>query len=50
MNLEHMWGDAFIPEVIIGPKCYQNKRELTSFLKANGLYGTKVRISEIPIR
>lgn len=50
MNLSHIWGDALIPEIIIGPRCYQNKKELLSFLKANGLHKTKVMISDIPIR
>lgn len=50
MNLNRIWGDALIPEIIIGPRCYQNKKELVSFLKANGLDKTKVKISGIPIR
>lgn len=50
MHLDEMWGDALIPEIVIGPKCYQNEKELLSFLKSNGLTNTKVVISEIPIR
>jgi hypothetical protein len=50
INLNKIWGDALIPEIVIGPRCYQNKHELKAFLKASGLYNTKVRISSIPIR
>ncbi|MHB9926019.1 DUF2971 domain-containing protein [Clostridium botulinum] len=50
MNLSEIWSDALIKEIIIGPKCFQNKKELTNFIRANDLYGTKVSISKIPIR
>ncbi|HML35730.1 DUF2971 domain-containing protein [Sporomusa sphaeroides] len=51
LNLEPIWGgDALIPEIILGPRCYQNKRELEVFIKCNSLFGTKVRTSVIPIR
>ena len=50
MHLNKIWGDALIPEIVLGPKCFQNKKEMMSFLKANGLPNTKVTISEIPIR
>ncbi len=48
--LNPIWGSGVIPEIIIGPMCMQNKRELQAFLKANGLEGTKVTISSVPVR
>ncbi len=51
LNLDPIWGgDALIPEIILGPRCYQNKRELELFIKKNHLFGTKVKTSKIPIR
>lgn len=50
MNLSEIWSEALIKEVIIGPKCFQNKKELINFIRANDLYGTKVSVSKIPIR
>lgn len=50
LNLETIWSKDFIPEIIIGPKCYQNKAELISFLTSNGLKGTKVSVSKVPLR
>lgn len=48
--LDKIWGSGVVPEVILGPMCVQNKSELQRFLKANGLEGTKVSISNVPIR
>lgn len=48
--LEDVWGTGTIPEIILGPMCVQNRSELKRFLKANGLEGTKVSISSVPIR
>lgn len=48
--LDDIWGSGVIPEIIIGPQCVQNRNELQRFLKANGLEGTKVSISKVPIR
>ena len=48
--LDEIWGSGVIPEIIIGPQCVQNRNELQRFLKANGLEGTKVSISKVPIR
>ena len=48
--LADVWDGASIPEVIIGPMCPQSKEELTAFLKANGLKGTKVYKSRVSIR
>jgi len=50
MNLSEIWGEALIKEIIIGPKCFQNKNELTGFISASGLDRTKVIVSKIPIR
>lgn len=48
--LEEIWGSGTIPEIILGPMCVQNCNELRRFLKANGLEGTKVSTSKVPIR
>lgn len=48
--LEEVWGSGVIPEIILGPMCLQNKSELRRFLKANGLEGTKITDSKVPIR
>lgn len=48
--LEPIWGSGTIPEIVLGPMCTQNRNELRRFLKANGLEGTKVSVSEVPIR
>lgn len=48
--LEKIWGPGTITEIILGPMCVQNKEELKRFLKANGLAGTKISISKVPIR
>lgn len=48
--LDEIWGSGVIPEIVLGPLCVQNKRELQKFLKHNGLEGTKVTISNVPLR
>lgn len=48
--LEEIWGSGTIVEIILGPMCRQNCNELRRFLKANGLEGTKVSTSKVPIR
>ena len=48
--LEQIWGSGVIPEIVLGPMCVQNKKELQRFLKQNGLEGTKVTVSSVPIR
>lgn len=48
--LSEIWGSGVIPEIVLGPMCVQNKNELQRFLKSNGLEGTKVTISSVPIR
>lgn len=48
--LEEVWGSGTITEIILGPMCVQNRNELKCFLKANGLEGTKVSVSSVPIR
>lgn len=50
MNLTEIWSDVLIPEIILGPKCFQNKKELKRFAKACGLYRTKIHISNVPLR
>lgn len=47
--LSEIWGSGTIPEIILGPMCVQNKDELVGFLKENGLEGTKVSVSKVPI-
>lgn len=48
--LEEVWGSGTITEIVLGPMCVQNSNELRRFLKSNGLEGTKVSISKVPIR
>lgn len=48
--LDEIWGSGVIPEIVLGPLCAQNKSELQRFLKQNGLEGTKVTVSSVPIR
>lgn len=48
--LEKIWGSGTITEIMLGPMCIQNRNELKHFLKANGLVGTKVSVSSVPIR
>lgn len=50
MNLSEIWGEALIKEIIIGPKCFQNRFELTDFIRASGLDRSRVLVSKIPIR
>jgi len=50
MNLSEIWSETLIKEIIIGPKCFQNKKEFTDFIRASGLERTKVVVSKIPIR
>ena len=48
--LKEVWGEGLIPEIILGPMCAQDKKELRAFLDANGLRGTKITESKVPIR
>lgn len=48
--LDQIWGSGVIPEIVLGPMCVQNKNELQKFLKSNGLEGTKIKVSSVPIR
>ena len=48
--LKDIWGSDLIPEIMLGPNCPQSKDELRYFLDENGLTGTKITESEIPIR
>lgn len=48
--LDYIWGPGVIPEIILGPMCVQNRNELLRFLSENGLSGTKVSVSKVPLR
>lgn len=48
--LDSIWGSGVIPEIILGPMCVQNRKELERFLRSNGLGDTKVSVSKVPIR
>lgn len=48
--LEEIWGPGLITEIILGPMCVQNRNELLRFLSENGLSGTKVCVSKVPLR
>lgn len=48
--LSEIWGNGLIPEITLGPMCTQDKKELRAFLDANGLRGTKITESKVPIR
>lgn len=48
--LEEIWGPGVITEIILGPMCVQNRNELLRFLSENGLSGTKVCVSKVPLR
>ncbi|WP_166959341.1 hypothetical protein [Yeosuana marina] len=50
LDLKEIWNDSLIPEIILGPRCFQNKRELKSFMKQCNLNRTKIEVSQIPIR
>ena len=47
LRLDKIWGPGTI---VLGPMCVQNKNKLKAFLKANGLQGTQVSVSKVPIR
>lgn len=48
--LGEIWGSGVIPEIILGPMCVQNRKELERFLRSNGLGDTKISASKVPIR
>lgn len=48
--LSEIWGNGLIPEIILGPMCTQDKKELRAFLDFCGLKGTKIVESKVPIR
>lgn len=50
LYLAKIWSSNFIPEIMLGPKCYQTKSELKNFLTSNGLNKTKILLSDIPVR
>ena len=48
--LKEVWGEGLIPEIILGPMCTQDRKELRAFLNASGLRGTRIIESKVPIR
>lgn len=50
LDISSIWDKGIITEVMLGPKCEQNKRDLELFLKDSGLVGAKVSESKIKIR
>lgn len=48
--LREIWGSGLITEIILGPLCVQNKNELKKFINQYGLKGTKISVSDVPIR
>ena len=48
--LNEIWGSGVIPEIILGPMCVQNRKELERFLRCNGLGDTKISVSKVPLR
>lgn len=50
MCLKEIWGNGLIPEIMLGPMCTQDKKELRAFLDVNGLRGTTITESKVPIR
>lgn len=50
ISLESIWSSALIPQVILGPKCNQDREELERFLIANGLTSTQITKSTIPLK
>lgn len=50
LDLSRIWSDVLIPEIILGPKCYQNKKELKNFMKSCDLHRTKIGVSKVPLR
>ena len=50
LNISSVWGRGIITEVMLGPKCEQNKKELELFLNDNGLLGIGTTESKIKIR
>ena len=50
LDIASIWNNGVISEVMLGPKCEQNKRELELFLKDSGLDNVKISESRIKIR
>lgn len=50
LDISSIWNNGIITEVMLGPKCEQNKRDLELFLKDSGLVNVKVSESKIKIR
>ncbi len=50
LDISSIWNKGIITEVMLGPKCEQNKRDLELFLKSSGLEDVKISESKIKIR
>jgi len=50
LDLSSIWSDVLISEIVLGPKCYQNRKELKNFLKSCDLERTKISVSKVPFR
>ena len=50
LTFKEIWGSGLITEIILGPLCVQNKKELRKFINKFGLEGTKISVSKVPIR
>lgn len=50
LSLKEIWGSGLITEIILGPLCVQNIKELKKFINEYGLKGTKISVSDVPIR
>ena len=50
LTLKEIWGSGLITEIILGPLCVQNKKELRKFIGEFGLKGTRITVSKVPFR
>lgn len=46
LNLTEIWDNIFIPEITLGSRCNQSKKELQLFLADNGLSKTKIVVAD----
>ena len=50
LDVSSTWEKGLITEVMLGPKCEQNKKDLKLFLNSNGLKDVSITESKIKIR
>ena len=50
LDISSIWSNGIIKEVMLGPKCEQNKHDLELFLNDSGLIETNITESKIKIR